>query len=159
MVHIGNTAVLEPVRDTSPFSARPHPVRQSVMIVRDAHKNTDFLDSICAFLDIDVEHVSGDDDLTRMLLAIRPVAVIADLDGETQDGFHVMKIAAMHDRKLPVLLLGDGNAALLGAVDAMGEACGLTNVLAIAGAEGVGSMVDFLCHAVRDSGMPGLMRL
>lgn len=158
MAHLGSMAIPAPTTDLSRFGGPLDPARPVVMIVRDYGKDNELLDTICAFLDVGVVHTGGDDRLDIVLLTVRPAAVIADLEGETQDGFHVMKTAAKYDRSLPLLLLSDGDPVLLGALDAVREISGLTHVASVTGAEDIGSMVDFLCHAVRDAGTPGLMR-
>ena len=66
-----------------------------------------------------VAHTMSGDDLARMLPGLRPMAMIADVDGAEQDGFHVMKVAAGYDRSLPILLLDGNDQALLGAMDAV----------------------------------------
>lgn len=130
----------------------------SVLVVRDPDRNSDYLQSVCEFLDIGVQHATTDDDLPAMLHTVRPMAVIADLDGETQDGFHVMKVAADYDRSVPILLLTGYDPVLLGAVDAVQEVWGLTRVATAADTAGVGALVDFICHAAREAGRPRAMR-
>jgi CheY-like chemotaxis protein len=138
---------------------RAVPLRSSVLVVRDGDKNSDFLDAVCEFLDIGVEHATTADDLEHMLLGMRPMAVIADLDSEVADGFHVMKTAAGYDRALPILLLTENEPALLGAVDAVQEIWGLRRVATVAGTGGIGELVDFICHAARDAGRSRMMRI
>jgi CheY-like chemotaxis protein len=159
MVHIGSAVLVDPVQDVTPFGSRIIPITQSVLIVRDDDKNNDFLDSICEFLDIAVEHASSRDDLLPLLRGLRPIAVITDLDSEVQDGFHVMKVTGSYKRTLPIMLLTSNDPALLGAVDAVREVWNLTRVAAITGTASIGTMVDFICHAARDAGMPQLMRV
>lgn len=158
MVHFGTDIVIDPVQDVTPFGNRNVPFQHSVLVVRDRGKNSDFLDAVCEFLDISVEHVTTGDDVERMLLGLRPMAVIADLDSEVADGFHVMKMAAEYDRGLPVLLLTSNDPALLGAVDAVQEVWGLRRVATCTGKDGIGELVDFICHAARDAGRSRLMR-
>ena len=159
MVHMGTAVFLNPATDMKPFSDRLDPVRHAVLIVRDSDENNDPLDMICEFLDIGVEHAGSADDLTPMLRGIDPIAVIADLDGRYQDGYHVMKTVAGYDQDLPVLLLSDGNPALLGAVDAVAEMNGLTRVATVNGTTDIGLLVDFLCHAAREAGMSRLLQV
>ena len=80
------------------------------------------------------------------------------LIGEASDARFVPMTAA-YDPDLPVLLLTDGNPALLGAVDAIAELHGLTRVATVIGTSDIGGLVDFLCHAARDSGMTRLLRV
>jgi CheY-like chemotaxis protein len=159
MVHIGTAVLVDPVQGVTPFGNRTIPVAQSILVVRDGEANNEFLSTICEFLDIGVEHASSRDDLLPLLRGLRPMAVIADLDGKVQDGFHVMKIAASYQRTLPVMLLTGNDPALLGAVDAVREVWDLTRVTTITGTASIGVMIDFICHAARDAGMPRLMRV
>jgi CheY-like chemotaxis protein len=159
MVHIGTTVLVESTQDVTPFGRRVIPAPHAVLVVRDDDKNSDFLDTICEFLDIGVEHAGGADDLATLLRGLRPMAVIADLDGESQDGFHVMKVVASYDRTLPIMLLTSNDPALLGAVDAVQAVWGLTKVAAVTGTAGIGTLVDFMCRAARDAGRDRLIRV
>jgi CheY-like chemotaxis protein len=156
MVHIGAAVVVDRVRGVTSFGVRSLAAQQSVLVVRDDGKNNDFVDAICEFLDIGVEHATSGDDLAPMLRRLRPMAVIADLEGEGQDGYHVMKVAAGFDKALPVMLLTANDQALLGAVDAVREVWDMSHV--VAGANGIGTLVDFICHAARDAGRSRLIR-
>lgn len=159
MVHIGTAVLVDPVQDVTPFGNRTIPVAHSVLVVRDDDKNNTFLDAICEFLDITVEHASTRDDLLSLLRGLRPMAVIADLESEVQDGFHVMKVAARYQRTLPVMLLTKNDPGLLGAVDAVREIWDLPGVATTTCAEGIGDLVDFICHAARHAGVSRLMRI
>jgi hypothetical protein len=159
MVHIGISPILDPISEVSSFASRITPDKGSVLIARGDGVDNMFLDSVCEFLNLDAEHVSIDNEIFPLLNAVRPVAVIADLIGKTQDGFHIMKLAAAYDRDLPVLLLTDGDPSLLGAVDAVREIWGLTRVATLTGDRDVGSLVDFLCHAARDTGAARMIRV
>jgi hypothetical protein len=57
------------------------------------------------------------------------------------------------------MLLSDNDPALLGAVDAIREIWDMTHVATISGIAQIGAMVDFICHAARNAGMPRLMRV
>jgi len=159
MEQLGATMVADQGRDVTRFRDRAVPAQRSVLVVRDDDKNSDFLDAICEFLDITVEHAASGGDLGPLLLGLRPMAVIADLDGEVQDGFHVMKMVAAYDRRLPILLLTSNEASLKGAIDAVKEVWGLMHVATAAGTGSVGDVVDFLCHAARDAGRSRMMRV
>jgi CheY-like chemotaxis protein len=159
MVHITTAMAVDSRRETMPFRARAIPPQHSVLVVRDDSTNNDFLDAVCDFLDIGVEHASSGGDLAPLLLGLRPMAVIADLDGEAQDGFHVLKMVADFNRKLPVLLLTADEPGIEGAVDAVKEVWGLWRVATAPGMESVGAVVDFLCHAARDAGHSRMMRI
>jgi DNA-binding NtrC family response regulator len=159
MTHFGTAVIVDSVWDVTPFSDRAITLHHTVLVVRDHDSNSEFLEEICEFLDIRVEYATGRDDLSHMLVALRPMAVIADLEGAVQDGFHVMKMVADRDRSLPVLLLTSNDPALLGAVDAVQEIWGLSRVTTVTDASDVGALVDFICHAARDAGMSRLMRV
>jgi ActR/RegA family two-component response regulator len=132
--------------------------QHTVLVVRDPARNSEYLESVCEFLDIGVQYAAIGDDVRTMLTALRPLAVIADLDGEYQDGFHVMKAAADYDRSMAILLLTGYDPALLGAIDAVQEVWGLTRVATAADSAGIGVLVDFICHAARDAGRPRMAR-
>lgn len=159
MVHIGTAEIIDRPWATATPSNRPVPAQHSVLIVRDADQNSDYLDSVCEFLDIGVEHATTTDDLGSILAMLNPMALITDLTGEVQDGFHVMKMVAGHDRSLPVLLLTSNDPALLGAVDAVQEVWGLRRVTTVSPAAGIGALVDFICRAARSAGRSRLMRV
>ncbi len=159
MVHIAMSAFLAPDRTASPFSESASLASHSVLIVRDDDKNNHLLDTICEFLGVGVEHVSSEEYLAPLLCESRPMAVIADLAGRGQDGFHVMMAVAAHDRTLPVLLLTGDDPALLGAVDAVQEIWGLSRVMTMTDVMEMKLLVDFLCHAARDAGMARMMRI
>jgi ActR/RegA family two-component response regulator len=158
MDHLGPFNVIDHPWEMTFRERRREAPQHSVLVVRDPDKYSDYLETICEFLDIDVQHASTGDDLRMMLTKMRPMAVIADLDGVVQDGFHVMKMAADYDRAVPILLLTGYDPALLGAVDAVQEVWGLTRVATAAASAGIGALVDFICHAVRDAGQPRLVR-
>jgi hypothetical protein len=159
MTHFGTAVVVDPVWDVTPFSDRAMAVNSAILVVRDRDQHNEFLDAICEFLDIGVEYASSHDDLSQLLPGLRPIAVITDLEGEFQDGFHVMKTVANSNRSLPILLLTSNDPALLGAVDAVREVFGLRRVTTVSDNSGIGALVDFICHAARDAGMPRLMRV
>ena len=159
MTHIATSVFLAPAQGLNPFNAGIEPVTRPVLIVRDEQSNNHFLDVICEFFGIRAEHANNGDPLGPLLRSSQPMAVIADLDGPEQDGFHVMMTVAEHDPSLPVLLLTHDEPALLGAVDAIQEMWGLERVMTMTGPREIGRMVDFLCHAARDAGLPRMMRL
>jgi hypothetical protein len=57
------------------------------------------------------------------------------------------------------MLLTSNDPALLGAVDAVQAVWGLTRVATVTGTAGVGTLVDFMCHAARDAGRDRLIRV
>jgi CheY-like chemotaxis protein len=159
MGQLGTTDVIDRDWGNATFDDRTVPVNNSILVVRDAGRNSDYLNSVCEFLGIAMQYVSAGEDLQTILPGLRPMAVVADLDGDVQDGFHVMKMTADFDRSVPILLLTSSDPALLGAIDAVQEAWGLTHVATAADTAGIGVFVDFICQAARDAGRPRLMRV
>ena len=159
MAHIGTSSVIEPIADLLPFGLELETARPSVLLVRGDDADNTLLGSVCEFLDLHVEHVSIDDEIMPMLMALRPAVIISDIVGEKQDGYHIMKVVADYDRDMPVLLLTDGDPALLGAIDAIQEIWGLSHVGTATDGGDIGSLVDFLCHAVRANGSFRMMRV
>jgi hypothetical protein len=80
------------------------------------------------------------------------MAVISDVDGEDQDGFHTMKVIAGYDRELPIMLLTGGDAVLMGAADAVQDMWGLASVTRTSGFPMAGQLVAFLFGAGRRTG-------
>jgi CheY-like chemotaxis protein len=135
------------------FAGTMSNVRQGiVLIVSDDPETIEKLTPVCAFLDLKAEIVSADMNLTQVLNELRPMAVITDIECETQDGFHVMKLVARHSRDLPILVLTGGNPAMMGAADAMQDLCGLTSVTQSSGFTLAGQLVAFLFNAGRKAG-------
>jgi hypothetical protein len=99
-----------------------------------------------------MEVISTDMDLICVLPELRPMAVITDMDCADQDGFHTMKQVACYNRDLPILLLTDGDAVLMGAADAVQELCGLTAVTSTSGFPVASQLVGFLFNAGRRAG-------
>ncbi len=159
MVHMGTTAVIERAWTVTTPDAKITQAHPSILVVRDSEKDNDNLHAVCDFLDIGVEFSATGDDLSSKLDILRPLAVIADLDSEIQDGFHVMKMAAAYDPTLPILLLTSNDPVMLGAIEAVQEVWGLTRVSTAATSAGIGALVDFICHAARGAGRSRLMRV
>jgi CheY-like chemotaxis protein len=123
-----------------------------VVIVSDDPVTIENLSPVCEFLELKMEVVSAGMDLTRTLREIRPMAVISDVDGEDQDGFHAMKLIARYSRDLPIMLLTGGDAVLMGAADAVQDLWGLTSVTRTSGFPVAGQLVAFLFGAGRRAG-------
>jgi CheY-like chemotaxis protein len=123
-----------------------------VAIVSDNPQTIDQLAPVCAFLDLKIEIVPTGADLEQVLLEHRPMAVVSDVDGYEQDGFHTMKLVARYSRDLPVLLLTAGDSVLMGAADAVQTVWGLTSVTSTSGFPMAGQIVQFLFNAGRRSG-------
>lgn len=123
-----------------------------VVVVSDDHNTIGQLAPVCDFLDLRMEVVSGGSDLADTLTGYRPMAVISDIEGADQDGFHTMRVVAKHDRNLPMLLLTAGDPVLMGAVDAMQDICGLTVVTPTSEFALAGQLIAFLFNAGRQAG-------
>jgi CheY-like chemotaxis protein len=123
-----------------------------VAIVSDDPATIERLAPVCEFLDLKIEIVSAGIELEHVLRERRPMAVVTDVEGESQDGFHTMKQVARHNRDLPVLLLTAGDAVLMGAVDAVQALCGLTSVTTTSEFPIAGQLVAFLFNAGRRAG-------
>jgi CheY-like chemotaxis protein len=123
-----------------------------VVIVSDDPATIEKLAPVCEFLELRMEVVSAGTDLAEVLCEQVPMAVIADVDGVDQDGFHTMKLVARYSRGLPILLLTDGDAVLMGAADAVQDLWGLTSVTRTSGFPVAGQLVAFLFSAGRRAG-------
>jgi CheY-like chemotaxis protein len=128
------------------------PAQGVVAIVSDDPATIKNLTPVCEFLDLRVEVVSSGTDLTQTLREHRPMAVISDVEGEDQDGFHTMKTVAHYSRDLPIMLLTGGDSVLMGAVDAIQDRSGLTSVTTTSDFPLAGQLVAFLFNAGRRSG-------
>ncbi|MDR3531969.1 MAG: hypothetical protein P4L90_15645 [Rhodopila sp.] len=123
-----------------------------VVIVSDDPATIQNLAPVCEFLELKMEIVSAGTDLMQVLREHRPMAVISDIEGEDQDGFHTMKMVARYSRDLPMLLLTGGDPVLMGAVDAVQDLWGLTSVNLSSGFPLAGQLVAFLFSAGRQAG-------
>ncbi|HEY4043406.1 MAG TPA: response regulator [Rhodopila sp.] len=129
------------------------PARQGlVAIVSDDPATVEKLAPVCEFLDLRIEVVAAGGDLESVLQTHRPIAVVTDIDGESQDGFHTMKQVARHSRDLPILLLTAGDAVMMGAADAVQTVWGLTSVTSTSEFPMAGQIVQFLFNAGRRAG-------
>jgi len=123
-----------------------------VVIVSDDRATIENLGQVCEFLELKMEVVSTGVDLSRVLRDSSPMAVISDVDGVDQDGFHVMKLIARYNCDLPIMLLTGGDSMLMGAADAVQELWGLTSVTRTSGFPVAGQLVAFLFGAGRKTG-------
>src|SRR5277367_4439813 len=73
-----------------------------VLIVSDSAAAVEQLERVCAFFDLGVEVVASEEELLTMLRDHRPMAVIADVDGVSRDGFDAMRVVAGYDHDLPI---------------------------------------------------------
>jgi CheY-like chemotaxis protein len=123
-----------------------------VVIVSDELATIENLAPICEFLELRVEVVSAGTDLGKVLREYHPMAVICDVEGQDMDGFHAMKVIARYKLDLPIMLLTDGDAVLMGAADAVQELWKLTSVTRSSGFPMAGQLVGFLSGAGRRAG-------
>ena len=113
--------------------------------------------SVCAFLDVEMMHLDSSTPLLPLLRALTPMAVIADMDTQSQDGFHVMKVVGSLDPSLPLLLLSGTDQIIAGAADAVEQLWALTAVRRTSCPPCAGQIVEFLCDAGRHGDCLGLM--
>jgi hypothetical protein len=118
-----------------------------VLVLESGREMPEGIRSVCEFLDVAVEQIDGDADLLPFLRRYQPMAVIAAMDADGQDGGNALMAVARHDRSLPVLLITDEDPVLEGAADAVAELWGLTEVTQAADWPAPGTFVEFLCRA------------
>lgn len=118
-----------------------------VLVVEDGQAMSDAMRGLCDFIDISLERIDCNENLLPFLQRCRPMAVVAAMDAERQDGGNVLMTVARHDPSLPVLLMTDGDPVLQGAVDAVTELWGLTEVVQADAWPSPGGLAEFLCRA------------
>jgi CheY-like chemotaxis protein len=118
-----------------------------VLALEDTRTMSDAMLEICDFLDISLERIDSYEDLLPFLQRWQPMAVVAAMDADGQDGCHVLMTVARHDPALPVLLMTGHDPAVAGAVDAVTELWGLTEVIQTAAWPPPGIIAEFLCRA------------
>jgi len=128
-----------------------------IVVLDDAPALSDTMRELCNFLSISVDRISSNDDLLPLLQRGQPMAVVAAMDAVGQDGGNVLMTVARHDPTLPVLLMTDGDAALAGAVDAVAELWGLTQVVQATASPSPGVLAEFLCRAGMRGNCLGLL--
>ena len=134
-------------QDHVPAHADPNRRLALVLALEDGRALSDPMRQICDFLEISVERIDSNEDLLPFLQRCRPMAVIATMDAEGQDGCNVLMTVAQHDPSLPVLLMTDGNPAEVGAVQAVTDLWGLTEVMQAIFWPAPGTLAEFLCRA------------
>lgn len=148
-----NMLIPQQLAQDEDFLGSKTPVQQgTVIVVSDNKATVEKLAPVCEFLELRMEVVSSGTDLTRVLQEHAPMAVISDVDGKDQDGFHTMKLVARFNRNLPIMLLTDGDAMLMGAADAVQDLWGLTSVTRTSGFPVAGQLVAFLFSSGRRAG-------
>jgi hypothetical protein len=138
-------------------SARAANRQALVVIACDAPETAEQVRAVCEFFDLAVEVVPEGGDLMELLREHRPMAIVGDIYGERQDGYHTMKMVANYDRDLPVMLLTGGDPVLMGAADAVQELWNLTMVSRSTSLPLAGQLADFLFTAGRRAGCMRLM--
>lgn len=133
-------------------SERPAEQQALVVIACDSPETAKQLEAVCEFFDLGAEVVPAEADLLKVLWQHHPMALIADIDGQHQDGFHTLKTVAAYDRDLPVLLLTAGDPIMMGAADAVQEVWNLTTVSPSTDAALAGQLAEFLFAAGRRAG-------
>jgi CheY-like chemotaxis protein len=128
-----------------------------VAVVSDDPATIESLAPVCEFLELKMAVVSAGMDLSQALRDLRPMAVISAVDGENQDGFHIMKVISRYSQDLPIMLLTAGDAVLMGAADAVQDLWGLTSVTRTSGFPVAGQLVAFLFSAGRRTGCMRLL--
>ena len=118
-----------------------------VMVVEDRIGLSSQVGAICNYIGLNVEAVASVADLGVLLDERRPLALIASFESEHQDGGHVMKSVAMHDRGLPLMMVTGGNPIYMGAAEAMQEVFKLAAVTLPPEDVTFGQMVEFLARA------------
>ncbi|HEY0422022.1 MAG TPA: hypothetical protein VGC82_01715 [Rhodopila sp.] len=144
-------------QDYAPSGTSDIPTSSVVAIVSDNPATIENLAPVCEFLDLKIELVSTAADLSHVLREHRPMAVISEVEGAGQDGFHTMKQVALYCRDLPILLLTGGDNVLMGAADAIQDLWGLTAVASTSEFPIAGQLVAFLFNAGRRAGRLRLM--
>jgi DNA-binding NtrC family response regulator len=148
---------LDGSRDYGYESGRPASRQAVVVIASDTAETVQQLRAVCEFFDLVVEVVPDRSDLMPVLREHRPMAVISDIDGQFQDGFHTMKTVAKYDRDLPILILTGGDPVMMGAADAVQEMWNLTMISRSSDAPLAAQLADFLFAAGRRAGCMRLM--
>lgn len=120
-----------------------------LLVVEDSEWIAATLRPVCDFLDIAIERLPSECNLTVALRDCRPMAVVACLDCRGQDGCHIMMTVAQYDRSLPILLVTGDDPTLAGAADAVEELWKLEAVMKAPTLPGTGAIVDFLFRAGR----------
>jgi len=120
-----------------------------IVVVHDNDERRCALDCICECLGIAIERMSSREDLAAKLRLLNPMAVVAEMDAEGQDGCHVLITIAEYDRALPALIITNDEPASLGAIDAVEELWQVKTVVKWPRLPGASEIVNFLFRAGR----------
>ncbi len=148
--------MLKKERRCDDFADDPIGAGQIVLVVEDRPRLSRTVGYICEFLNVPMERVTTDSDLSSLLRLLQPMAVICELEGGVQDGCHIMKMVATHDPSLPIMLVTGTDGSLIGAADAIEEIWALSSVVKLQDTPGLGDVVDFLFRSGRFGGNAGL---
>ena len=138
-----------PVQPSHALERTRNPV---VVIIDDDGELFEAFNEVCECLEVEVERIASSSDLNRVLQRHNPMAVVAELDADGQDGCHVLMTVASHDKDLPVLIRTGEDPALLGAVDAVESMWRLSAVTRWPTVLNMAATVDFLFQAGRKAG-------
>lgn len=144
-------------QDLSNKAIAARSISASVLIISDNPGLVRAVSSVCDYLDIAADRLTTEVNAAIAMRARRPLAVIVDAEGRSQDGFNVMKEVAAFDRDLPVMVLTHGDHVLAGAAEAVEEAWGLRSVFKPARQVDITEIVNFLAQAGRRSGTLALL--
>ena len=158
-INMNMISSVEAVRSYSFQNISPANRQAVVLIVSDSAETAIQLESVCAFFDLAVEVVASDENMLAMLREQRPMAVVSEIVGGAQDGFHAMRVVASYDPDLPIMVLTNGDPILMGAADAMQELCNLTMVSRTTAKPLAGQLAEFLFLAGRRAGCMRLVRV
>jgi ActR/RegA family two-component response regulator len=149
--------LIEPGSADSARNMEPSLRHPLLLIVEDGDGIAAILQPICDFLDIAVERLPSEQDLTSALRDYHPMGLVVRLDCQGQDGYYVMMTVAQHDRSLPILLLTGDDPALAGAADAVEELWKLEAVVKFPKLPSIAAIVDFIFRAGRKGRCTRLM--
>jgi hypothetical protein len=149
MTHLNTVFIPSPLLPAEDQPLSVAPCLPTVVVVSDNHSVGAAVDQIGEFLGVGVVVLGTEAELAPILRTFRPMAVVTDMEGEDQDGCHVMMLVAYHDPDLPILLLTGDDPSLAGAADAVEELWGLSAVTKAPYLPGAGPLIEFLFHAGR----------
>jgi CheY-like chemotaxis protein len=128
-----------------------------ILIVEDKPVWSEAVSELCAFLEVHVERVATDADLKLLLRERRPMAVLTTMEGQDQDGCHVLKRVGQHDPELAVMILTGDDPVLIGAAEAVRQVWGLTRASIVSDIPTPGEIMEFLFSAGQSGRCLGLM--
>ena len=133
------------------------PEGQRVLVIGDMTPTSTHLGKLCKALDIEVINVASHHELPFRLHHNRPLAVLTALPPETLAMSSILRCIAAYDTELPVLLLGDDRATLLGTIDAAAQLWGLSRLTVATLCLQPKALIDFLAKAGNKRGALHLM--